>query len=69
MTKQLGQLLVSRPGSPSRYRLMFVFSVAAMVSMTCYHCTSLPFLPTQQASCYQNTCKAGFQARGQRLPG
>jgi hypothetical protein len=34
------------------------------VSITCYHCTSLPLLPTHQASCYQNTCKAGFQARG-----
>jgi len=37
---------------------------AFTVSMTCYHCTSLPLLPTHQASCYQNACKAGFQARG-----
>jgi hypothetical protein len=36
---------------------------AFTVSMTCYHCTSLPLLPMHQVSCYQKTCKAGSQAR------
>ena len=34
------------------------------VSLTCYLCASLPFVPTHQAFRYRNACKAQYQARG-----
>ena len=37
---------------------------AFTVSITCYHCTSPPLVPTHQVPYYQRTCNAPLQARG-----
>jgi hypothetical protein len=34
------------------------------VSITCYLCTSPPFVPTHQSASYPTDCKARYQARG-----
>ena len=38
------------------------------VGFTRYHCASPAFLPTHQAAHYWTACKAGYLARGWRLP-